>query len=84
MIIAVLEYPNDDQAQVFFIDIKKLDQNNIIQRRYYDNIQKAQQDLHKAEYTSFDASIIYGEDIFERAVVNPPCQIDDSITLYVE
>ena len=84
MLIAVLEYPEDDQAQVFFIDVSKLDLTNVVQRHYFDNIMEAHNHANKAAGTSYDASVSYGEDIFEAAVVNPPCQVEDSVTLYIE
>ena len=84
MIIAVLEYPEDDQAQVYFVDIDKLDKNDPIQRHYYDNILEAYNSNDKISSTSFDASVFYGDDIFEPAITFFPCVVDGSITLYIE
>lgn len=84
MIVAVLEYPEDDQVRVNFIDVSKLDLTDLIQRRYFDSIMEASNASHKTASTSYDVSICYGEDVFEAAVVYPPCQIDDCVTLYIE
>lgn len=84
MIFAVLEYPEDDQPQVYFVDASKLDLTDIVQRHYFDNIMAAHNHSTSAAPTSFDASITYGEDIFEAATVIPPCHIDDAVTLYIE
>lgn len=84
MIIAILEYPEDNQAQVFFVDVSKLDLTDTIQHRYFDNVMTAHNDSNKCSTTTYDASISYGEDVFEPATINPPCQVDDSVTLYIE
>ena len=49
MIIAVLEYPEDDQAQVWFIDISKLDITDQIQHRYFDNMWKRKKHMSRYE-----------------------------------
>jgi len=83
MIIAILEYPEDDQAYTYFVDVSKLDLTDRIQRGYFDNIMAARNHSSKTSKTSYDVCITYGDDIFESATVNPPCQIDDSVTLYI-
>lgn len=80
----MLEYPEDDQPQVYFVDASKLDLKDVVQRHYFDNIMAAHNHSTNAAPTSFDASITYGEDIFEAATVNLPSQVDDTVTLYIE
>lgn len=84
MIVAVLECPMDDSAQLFFVDLEKLDKNDLVQKHYYDNIVKAMSDDMKCETTSFDASVSYGHEILHPATVNPPCHVDEDVTLYIE
>ena len=83
-IIAVLEFPEDDGAELYFVDLDKLDMNNPIHVHYKNNIMSALNDSSGIETTSFDASMAYGSENLESASVKPPCMVENSVILYVE
>jgi len=75
MIICVLEYPEDDQAQVWFLDTDKLDMDN---------------PSHVAYHVAMESGLISHSKSFffsnkmDECSVDLPCHVDEHITVYVE
>lgn len=76
MIVCVQEYPNDgDQAGVYFVDV------NASPAAYQNAVAKARVDRYKIGVININDSFSYGSGAIS---VNPPCQVQDCVTLYIE
>jgi hypothetical protein len=82
MIIAVAEYVERDSI-VWFVDITKFDVNDAKQSRYYDAISAAMLDCDKSAVADYDSCLTSSENQWD-VKVSLPCQVDDSVTLYIE
>lgn len=82
MIVCVLEI-SDLGSNLFFIDLDKLDRVSLVQRFYYDHIQRARQAPTGASETHPEASATYYPLNYEHAMVKPPCLVEDFVILKI-
>jgi len=90
-IIAVLEYPADDSADLCFIDLDKLDPDNEVHAAYLEAIKLARKDGTKdEEIFSMESNlmVMYGNKEMEKAVVKPtkrkPLEVKEALTVWGE
>lgn len=86
MKLIILEYPEDDQAQVFFVDLDLVDESNPKQVAYRKFIQLALKDMGS---TTIDPGICfsyggsYNNGPLSGIEIEVPNTFDESVTLYI-
>jgi len=85
MIICILEYPDDDQAQVWFMDTTKLDMTETVHSAYKKAVDEALADDMNMSAVNHDTAFFYnGHNDLKSCQVDPPCHVDEDVTIYVE
>ena len=84
-IIAVLEYPADESAEVCFIDLDKLDSDNEVHACYLECIELARKDKEAFEIDSH-LMVMYGNEEMGKAAVEPsvrkPLEVKELLTIW--
>lgn len=84
MIICINEYPDDNQAQVWFMDTDKIDTTNSDHVAYKAAVDKALVDQMEMSTLSNDYGFFEGMSDMRSCSIWPPCSIDRQITIYLE
>ncbi len=85
MIICILEYPDDDQAQVWFMDTTKLDMTKTVHSAYKKAVDKALANDMNMSAVNCDTAFFYnGHNDLKSCHVDPPCYVEQDVTIYVE
>lgn len=84
MIICILEYPEDEQPQVWFMDTTKLDLTNPAHIAYKAAVDEALLDsMEVSILPGYNQSYFFGDEM-EVCAVWPSCKVDRQITIYLE
>lgn len=85
MIICVLEIPENsrDNAQVIFVDLERFSDENPMHAAYRKALLTARDDENKMSVIDYETSCSYGTAL-DDVVVEPPCLVSDSVTLFIE
>lgn len=87
MKVVVLEYPENDQAQVFYVDLDLVDESNPKQVAYRKFIQLALKDMGSTTIdcnNCFSYGGAYNNGPLSGIEVDLPNNFDESVTLYLE
>lgn len=85
MIICILEYPEDDQAQTWFMDTAKLDATNITHIAYKKAVDEALTNSMHMSAVDCDTAFFYsGHEEMKSCSAETPCYVDANVTIYLE
>lgn len=79
LVISVLEYPEDDQAQNYLVDLEALDLSNPGHKTYYDAIRRAVNDPYGLTKMPYGACCMCGGIPY----VQPPVLVHETVTIYI-